>query len=112
MMHKEFDLPELEELEIPHSIQEEWNWSRQYDMMYWEHYEECNLQVQHVGHALHQMNPLLNEAIKALEHYMEWEFHQGLDIRTRTHQEPSGSTDEHLHVASHTMAYCHIQDFT
>ena len=37
---------------------------------------------------------------------MEQEFQQGVDIGTRTHHEPSGSVDEHLHAASHMMAYC------
>jgi hypothetical protein len=105
MMYEESDLAELEEMITSHSIQGEWDWSCQYGAMHKGDCEECSLRVQHVGQDLHQMNALLNEAIRAPERYTEQEFQRGIDIGTRTRQEPSGSADECLHAASHMMAF-------
>ena len=101
MMHGEPDLPELEE----NPPQEDWNWSCQYGALHTGDCEECSCRVRHVGQALHRTSPSLNRAIDLPKRYAEQEFQQGVDIGTRTCQEPSGSVDECLHVASHMMAY-------
>ena len=51
------------------------------------------------------MSPSLNRAIELPKCYAEQEFQRGVDIGTRTRQEPSGLVDERLHAASHMMAY-------
>ena len=101
MMHGEPDLPELEE----NPPQEDWNWSCQYGVLHTGDCKECSRRVQHIGQALHRTSPSLNRAMDLPKRYAEQEFQQGVNIGTRTHQEPTGSVDEHLHAASHMMAY-------
>ena len=101
MIYEEPDLPELEE----GPPQEDWNWLCQYGMLHTGDCKECSCQVQHVGQELHQMSLLLNRAIELPRCYAEQEFQRGIDIGTRTCPKPFGSVDEHLHAASHMMAY-------